>query len=154
MKVDNPEVLDVLRRSMVARIATLSRNGRPSINPLYFVAPHDHLWLGTSDWTLAARNVKADARVSVLFNVEQDPAHQRVLRIVGRAQVRTDPEIMRSYNLQVARKYILTPAGIVNALAHLWQISLKLTYNAQGAEKGQACVIEIIPEQAELLYDR
>ena len=153
MNVDDPEMLNVIRRSMVARIATLSRNGRPSINPLYYVARQRHLWLGTSDWTLAARNVKADTRVSVLFNVEEDPTEQRVLRIVGRAEVRTDRDIIRSYNLQVARKYILTPAGVINGVAHLWQIPLKLTYNAQGAEKGQACVIDILPEQAEFLYD-
>ena len=151
MKVDDADVLDVIRRSMVARIATLSRNRRPSINPLYFVSPQGHLWLGTSDWTLAARNVRADARVSVLFNVERDPTQQRVLRISGRADVCTDPQIVRSYNLLVARKYILTPVGITNAMAHLWQIPLKLTYNAQGAEKGQACVIAIIPERAEFL---
>lgn len=67
MKVDDPAVLDVIRRSMVARVATLSSNGRPSINPLYFIYLNRHIWLGTSDWTLAARNVKADPRVSVLF---------------------------------------------------------------------------------------
>lgn len=154
MKIDDPTVLDILRRSMVARIATLSRNGRPSINPLYFVASDGHLWLGTSDWTLAARNVTADSRVSILFNVEKDPTEQRVLRISGRANVRTDQEIIRSYNICVARKYILTPAGIINALAHLRQIPLKLTYNAQGSEKGQACVIDILPERAEFLYNQ
>ena len=70
MKADDPAVLDVMRRSMVARIATLSLNGRPSINPLYFVYLNGHIWLGTVEWTLAARNVKAEPRVSVLFEVE------------------------------------------------------------------------------------
>src|SRR6266581_4440151 len=112
MKADDPAVLDVMRRSMVARIATLSRNGRPSINPLYFVSLSGHIWLGTSDWTLAARNVKADPRVSVLFEVEHDPSSQRVLRIRGRASVRTERKVQRSYDLRVARKYVLTPGGI------------------------------------------
>src|SRR6266566_8788454 len=111
MKADDPAVLDVMRRSMVARIATLSRNGRPSINPLYFVYLNGHIWLGTVDWTLAARNVKADPRVSVLFEVEQDPSDQRVLRIRGRASVRTDQKAQRSYNLRTARKYLLTPVN-------------------------------------------
>lgn len=31
MNSDDPAVLDILRRCMVARIATLSRSGRPSI---------------------------------------------------------------------------------------------------------------------------
>ena len=153
MKADDPAVLDLMRRSMVARIATLSRNGRPSINPLYFVYLNDHIWLGTDDWTIAARNVKADPRVSVLFEVEQDPSDHRVLRIRGRASVRTEQKVQRSYGLRVARKYLLTPCGICNALAHIGQLPLIRHYHAQGAEKGQSCVIEVTPEQAEFLNE-
>jgi hypothetical protein len=155
MKTDDPAVLKVLQRSMVARIATLSRNGRPSINPLYFVSWKGHIWLGTSDWTLAARNVKADPRVSVLFKVEQNPGDHRVLRIRGRARVLTDPIAQRSYNLRVARKYILTFGGIRNYLTNLRLLNLQHRYHAQSAEKGQACIIDVIPEQIEFLnYDQ
>jgi general stress protein 26 len=153
MNVDDPAMLEVLRRSMVARIATLSRHGRPSINPLYFVNLSGHIWIGTTDWTLAARNVKADPRVSALFEVEQDRAAHRVLRISGRASVRTDPKVLRAFVLRVARKYYLTPGGIRNALAHFRQLSSMHKYHAQSAQKGQPCVIEIIPEQAEFLGD-
>ena len=153
MKADDPAALDVMRRSMVARIATLSHNGRPSINPLYFVYLNGHIWLGTVDWTLAARNVKADPRVSVLFEVEQDPSDQRVLRIRGRASVRTDQKAQRSYNLRTVRKYLLTPGGIRNALTHIRQLPTMHNYHAQSAEKGQPCVIEVTPEQAEFLND-
>jgi nitroimidazol reductase NimA-like FMN-containing flavoprotein (pyridoxamine 5'-phosphate oxidase superfamily) len=105
MNVDDPAMLDILRRCMVARIATLSCNGRPSINPLYFVCQSGRIWLGTSEWTLAARNVQADSRVSVLFEVEQHMRSHRVLRISGQASVRTEQKVQRSYALRVARKY-------------------------------------------------
>ena len=151
MKIDDPAVLNVLRRSMIARIATLSRTGRPSINQLYFVYMDNHLWLGTAEWTLAARNVKADPRVSVLFEVERDPASHRVLRISGRASVRTEQEVQRSNNRQVLRKYILTPGGIFNYVTHIRLLQVMHSYHAQSAEKGLACVIEVIPEQVEFL---
>jgi nitroimidazol reductase NimA-like FMN-containing flavoprotein (pyridoxamine 5'-phosphate oxidase superfamily) len=151
MKADDPAVLDILQRSMVARIATLSRNGRPSINPLYFVYLNGHIWLGTVEWTLAARNVKADPRVSVLLEVEQDRSSHRVLRISGQARVRTERKVQRSYALRVARKYLLTPGGIRHYLAHMRQLKLQHNYHAQAAEKGRPCVIEVTPEQAELL---
>ncbi len=151
MNVDDSAVLDVLRRSMVARIATLSSNGRPSINPLYFVYLNGRIWLGTVEWTLAARNVKADSRVSVLFQVERDQRSHRVLRIRGRASVRTDQKGQRSYNLRTARKYLLTPGGIRNTLAHIRQLPLRLNYAAQSVGKGQPCVIEVIPQAAEWL---
>lgn len=153
MNVDDPAVLDVLRRSMVARIATLSRNGRPSTNPLYFVYLNGHIWLGTSEWTLAARNAKADPRVSVLFQVERDASDHRVLRIRGRASVRTDQQAQRSYGFRAVRKYLLTPGGIRNHLAHIRQIPLRLHYAAQSAEKGRPCVIEVTPLEAEFLID-
>ncbi len=151
MNVDDPAMLDVLRRCMVARIATLSGTGRPSITPLYFVAPGGRIWLGTSEWTLAARSVQADPRVSILFEVERDPRPHLILRISGRASVRTDPKGQRSYNRRVARKYILTPGGIRHYLAHRRQLKLQRTYHAQSAEKGQACVIEVTPLDAEFL---
>src|SRR5581483_11989911 len=83
MQADPSVVRDMLRHCMVARIATLSRAGRPSVTPLYFVVLDDHIWLGTVDWTLAARNVRSDQRASILFAVEQEPASHHVLRITG-----------------------------------------------------------------------
>jgi general stress protein 26 len=151
MKTDDRVVLDVIRRSMVARIATLSRSGRPSINPLYFVYLNGNIWFGTDDWTLAARNVKADPRVSVLFEVEQDPGDHRVLRIRGQASVRTDQKAQRLYNFRATLKYILALGGIRNSLAHIRLLTLKRHYHAQSAKKGQSCIIEVTPEQAEFL---
>jgi general stress protein 26 len=151
MSVEDAVVLDILRRSMVARIATLSRSGRPSVNPLYFIYFNSKIWLGTPEWTLAARNVKADPRVSMLFNVEQDPGDRRVLRVSGQARVRTDSEALRSYNPRVARKYILTRGGITNWLTHPRQLWLRRYYTAQSAQKGLAGVIEVTPEKIELL---
>ncbi len=153
MTVDDPVVLEILRRSMVARIATLSHSGRPSVNPLYFIYLNGKIWLGTPEWTLAARNVKADPRVSVLFNVEHDPGDHRVLRIRGQARVRTDKEALRSYNPRVVRKYIFTAGGIYNWLTHPRQLWLRRYYTAQSAQKGLAAVIEVTPEQIELLTD-
>jgi hypothetical protein len=153
MKVDDPAVLDVMRRCMVARIATQSRNGRPSINPLYFIYLNGHIWLGTADWTLAARNVKVDPRVSVLLEVERDRSDHCVLRITGQAGVNADRAVQRTYELRVARKYILTPNGIRNYLTHLRLILPMHYYHAQSAAKGLACVIDVVPEQVEFLND-
>jgi general stress protein 26 len=153
MRTDDPAARDILRRSMVARIATLSRNKRPSITPIYFVFVNGHIWLGTSDWTLAARDVKADPRVSLLFEVERHRDDDRILRITGKAIVRTDRQIQRSYNLRVAFKYSLTPNGIRHNLAHVKLLPLMHRYHAQSAEKGQACVIDVTPEQVEFLND-
>ncbi len=151
MQTDDPAVLEMMRRAMVARIATLSRNGRPSVTPLYFVLLNGRICLGTVEWTLAARDVNADPRVSVLFMLDQNHHDHRTLRITGRAVVRTDPQIHRSYVIRVAFKYVLIPGGLRNQLAHLRLRPLVRRYHAQSAAKGRPCVIEVSPEQAELL---
>jgi hypothetical protein len=138
---------------MVARVATLSGSGRPSINPLYFVYLKGRIWLGTATWTLAARNVLAEPQVSLLFAVDLNPSDRRVLRISGRASVRTDGEAQRCSNLRVALKYVLTPSGMWGYLSHVRQLALMRHYHAQRAAKGPACVIEVIPEHAEILDD-
>ena len=151
MEVDDPAVVDVIRRCMVARIATLSSNGRPSINPLYFIYLNGHIWLGTADWTLAARNVKADPRVSVLFEVERDRTDQRVLQISGQANVNTDQKVQRLNARLTAHKYVLTPGGIRNYLTNFRLLLPMHYYHAQSAAKGLACVIDVTPEHAEFL---
>ena len=153
MQVNDLAVFDILQRSMVARIATLSRTGRPSITPLYFVYLNGHIWLGTVDWTLAVRDAKADPRVSLLFNTERNLHDHRILRVTGRANVRTDPQAQRSYVLRVAFKYSLTLDGIRHNLAHIGKIMVVRHYRAQSAAKGRSCVIDVTPEHAEFLGD-
>jgi Pyridoxamine 5'-phosphate oxidase len=149
MRLDDPAALDFMRRSLVARIATVSRNGRPSITPLYFVCMNGHIWLGTASWTLAAREAQANARVSVLLERDGHPNDRRILRVTGRASVQTNAKTLRSSNFRTLPKYILTPGGIRNYLAHPRQLRPSCRYHAQSAEKGPACVINVTPEQFE-----
>jgi general stress protein 26 len=150
MNPDDPAVVDILRRAMVARIATVSRNGRPHINPLYFVRGNGKIYLGTTDRTLAALNVKANPLVTILFNIEREPTDRRVLRIHGRAIVRTDSRISRWYVPRDLRKYIMSRRGLGNTLAHTRLLPIVARFVASG-EKGKACVLEVRPEKAELL---
>ena len=151
MSLDDPAARALLRRARVARVATLSRSGRPSITSIYFVATGGHIWLGTASWTLAAREAQADPRVSLLCNVERDPGDRRVLRMTGRAAVRTDAAAVRAYSWRVALKYILRPGYLLNQLAHWRQWGLVDRYHAQSAAKGTTCIIDVTVEQLEWL---
>jgi general stress protein 26 len=150
MYLDDPAVVEILRRAMVARIATVSRNGRPHVNPLYFLCGNGKIYLGTTDRTLAARNVKADPRVSILFNVESKPNDRRVLRIRGSAIVRTDSKLCRWYVVRDLRKYFMSRRGIGNALVHARLLPVVRRFISSG-EKGAECVLEVRPQYAELL---
>jgi general stress protein 26 len=150
MNFDDPAVADILRRAMVARIATISRNGRPHVNPLYFVCGNGKIYLGTMDRTLAALNVKANPRVTILFDIEGEPNDRRVLRIRGSAIVRTDPRLCRWYIRHDYRKYIMTRRGLANALAHARLLPAVRRFVSSG-EKGNECVLEVRSDVAEIL---
>jgi general stress protein 26 len=148
MNPDNLAVADVLRRARVARIATVSRNGRPHVNPLYFVMGNGKIYLGTVDRTLAALNVKADPRVTILFNIEREPGDSRILRVRGTAVVRTDPKLLRWYVIRDIQRYFMNRRGFWNVLAHARLIPAVRRFISSG-EKGRECVIEVRPEKAE-----
>lgn len=147
MDPTDPVVDDLLGRAMVARIATVSRTGRPHVNPLYFVVEDGHVYLGTATYTLAAHNVGANPAVQILFEVERDPADRRILRMDGTAVVRTDPPLMARYRRAVARKYVVTPRGLWNMLVHPRQWGPMRRHLGGGA----ACVIDVSPTAVELL---
>ena len=151
MIIENPEVQQFICQSMVARIATLSHSGRPSVTPLYFSFVGGHIWLGTADWTLAAREANADPRVCVLFQHEQKRQDCRILRVTGTAVVRTDDDTVRVRNRQQAFKYVLTPSGLLNQVLHLHLSSAVRRYRAQSKEKGRGCVIDVTPQRVEFL---
>lgn len=147
MNVIDPLVSDILERSMVARIATVSRNGRPHVNPLYFVLVDGHIRLGTATYTLAAHNVEANAAVQILFEIESASQDRRILRIDGTAAVVTDPEVLAHYRRGVARKYIVTPGGLWNMVIHPRQWGPMRRHLSGGA----ACVLDVEPTRAELV---
>jgi general stress protein 26 len=150
MDVADHRVGEILDRAMVARIATVSRTGRPHVNPLYFVREGRHVHLGTATFTLAARNVAANPTVQLLAEVEDDPDDRRVVRLDGTATVRTDPDLLRSYRSAVARKYVVTPRGLRNLLVHPRQWR-PLRRHVSG---GEGCVLDVEVTGAEVLPSR
>lgn len=151
MSINDPKIERFIRQSMVARIATLSQNRRPSITPLYFVVVDGHIWLGTADWTLAAREINTNPRVTVLFQHERSRHDQRILRVQGQAVVRIDDQTVKSGNRQMAFKYVFSPAGLLNHALNLRLLPLMQQYRAQGSAKGKACIIDMTPERVEFL---
>ncbi|MCB0201336.1 MAG: pyridoxamine 5'-phosphate oxidase family protein [Anaerolineae bacterium] len=151
MEATDPAALDIIRHAMVVRLATLSRNGRPSVTPIYFVVQEGHIWIGTVEWTLAVRTVRADPRASLLFNRERDPQARQIVRLTGTAVVRTDLPSLRIYNRKVALKYMLAPGGLWSYLTHLHKLKLLHHYHIQDDDKGDPCIIDVTPERIELL---
>jgi general stress protein 26 len=148
---DQTAAREILDRAMVARLASVSRSGRPHVNPIYFVPRGDRILLGTTMGTLAARNVAANPAVQILLEVEADPEDARVLRIDGTATLRSEPAILRAYKRMDARKYFRSWRGLWMALTHPRRLMLTRRYLSAAGPGSAHCVIEVEPMSFEIL---
>lgn len=151
MVLTDPDVEEILKGCMVARLVTMSSRGRPHVNPIYFVLHNGKIHLGTTTRTLAARNVVANPKVQVLLEVESEPSNGRMVRITGEAVVLTDPEILREYKRRDARKYFRSWSSLWMSLTHLRQLFLTKRYLSSDDPATSHCVIEIDATDVELL---
>lgn len=151
MTVVDAAAREVLERAMVARLATVSRSGRPHVNPNYFVLDEDRVWLGTTTGTLAARNVAANPEVQLLFEVEDDLSDRRLVRMTGLATIRTDPELLRQYKRRDARKYFRSLRGLLMSLRNFHRLYLTTKYLTTTDPTSRHCVIEVEPGSIEIL---
>ena len=81
---------------------------------------------------------------------ERSPADHRILRVSGKARIRTDRKAIHAYRLHILFKVLLLPGNIINWISHPRQLWLRRYYTAQSAQKGQTSVIEVIPETIEV----
>ncbi|HKE11263.1 MAG TPA: pyridoxamine 5'-phosphate oxidase family protein [Myxococcota bacterium] len=146
MRPDDPIVRGFLRDSFVARVATQSRSGRPSLTPLWFIVDRGHLYMATGQATLAARNAVANPEVAILLDGEAAGRSECVLRVHGKATVHSGFPTWRVL-ARLALKYYVAPPAARAELAHAAQWRLRTRYYAQG----QSAVIEVAPETAELV---
>lgn len=102
--------------------------------------------MGTSQAALATRNAAANPEVVILLDGEALGRSEYVLRVRGQARVHTGFPTWRVL-ARLALKYYLAPAAVRVELAHASQWRLRQRYYAQG----RAVVIEVVPENAELL---
>lgn len=147
----DPDVQEILKGCMVARLVTMSSSGRPHVNPLYFVWHDGKIHLGTATSTLAARNVVAHPMVQLLLDVESEPSRGRMVRITGEAVLLTDPETLREYKRRDALKYFRSWNSLLMSLTHLRQLLLTRRYLSSDDPANSHCVIEIAPTDVELL---
>jgi hypothetical protein len=146
MRPDDALVGHYLSSSYVMRLATASPRGSPSLTPIWFVATDGRLVASTSATAVAARNIAAEPRVTVLLDGERAGRSDLVLRLRGTAEVH--PGLAPWGVLaRFAPKYYLRPSVLRTELAHVRQWGLRRRYEAQA----DPVWIAIEPTAAELI---
>lgn len=146
MRPDDPLVGHYLGNSLVIRLATASGQGRPSLTPIWFVVMGGRLVVSTGATTVAARNVAAEPRVTVLLDGEKAGGSELVVRLRGTAEVHhgLPPYAVLA---RFAVKYYLFRGGLRSELGRADRWRLRQRYHAQA----DPVWIAIEPTAAELI---
>ena len=137
-------VANVLQRTMVVEVATLSRKGRPFVTPLWFVVDGGVLYATTGPGSRAGRNLTARPEVTLLFHDGGAPP----LRMRGTATCHRGLPSWRVL-LRVAAKYYVAPGGLLLELRNARRWRLRQLFYRQ--VKGGFGHLRIVPGAAEFL---
>lgn len=93
---------DILESTTLGHLATIGKDGRPQVNPVWFLWDGEHLLLGVKAETVKYRNLRRDPRLAVSCLDPNDAHHYVELR----GEV-TEFELYRDLTFvnQLARKY-------------------------------------------------
>jgi hypothetical protein len=134
---------------MIARVATLTARGGPRLTPLWFTVYGDRLYMNARLQSPAVRDMLQHPEVVVLFRDRRGRPARRVLRVRGRAAIRTDRGATAMSYIKAALKYHLSPGGLSNLWRSLETIPVRAAY--YGERRAESGVIEITLDSFEFL---
>jgi PPOX class probable F420-dependent enzyme len=95
----------LLAGTRTGKIATVSKNGRPTVVPVWFDLDGDELVFETDEDSAKARNIDANSNVAVCVDDEHFPF--AFVSIHGRARVqRLAPAELLSWTTRLSRRYV------------------------------------------------
>ncbi len=93
---------DILDSTALGHLATLGSDGRPQVNPVWFISDGQRVWLSVKPDTVKYRNLRADPAVAMSVGDPTQPS--RYVEIRGGAVAFELFETLAWVN-QLARKY-------------------------------------------------
>ena len=86
------------------KLATVRRDGRPHVQPVWFVLDGDDLVFTTGATTLKGRNLRRDPRASLVVDDEAPPF--AFVRVDGVVDLSEDPDEMLRWAIRIAARYM------------------------------------------------
>jgi PPOX class probable F420-dependent enzyme len=96
------EVADFLQRAMKVQVATINRDGSPHLTTLFYVVHEDRIAFWTYASSQKIKNLERDPRITCLVEDGEDYLELRGVSISGRAELVTDPDLIREIGTAVA----------------------------------------------------
>ena len=86
------------------KLATVRRDGRPHVQPVWFVLDGDDLVFTTGASTVKGRNLRRDPRASLVVDDEAPPF--AFVRVDGVVDLSEDPDEMLRWAIRIAARYM------------------------------------------------
>ena len=95
----------LLHGTRTGKLATVRRDGRPHVQPVWFVLDDDGtVVFMTGSRTVKGRNLRRDGRASIVVDDEAPPF--AYVRVDGRAEVSEDLDEMLVWSTRIAFRYM------------------------------------------------
>jgi PPOX class probable F420-dependent enzyme len=96
------EVAGFLRHAMKVQVATINRDGSPHLTTLFYVVHEGRIAFWTYASSQKIKNLERDPRITCLVEDGEDYLELRGVSISGRAELVTDPDLIREIGTAVA----------------------------------------------------
>jgi PPOX class probable F420-dependent enzyme len=94
----------LLRGTHTAKLATVRKDGRPHVVPIWFVLDGDTLIFNTGDTSVKARNMRRDARVTIC--VDDEVAPYAFIIIEGTAVLEQNSADLKLWATRIGGRYM------------------------------------------------
>lgn len=105
LTISDERVRDFLTHgTRTGKLALVASDGKPFVNPVWFILEGDQLVFNTGKETAKGRALQRDPRVALCVDLQQSP--YAYLQVQGRAELSEDPgELLRTATA-IARRYV------------------------------------------------
>jgi PPOX class probable F420-dependent enzyme len=83
------EIDAFLSQPLVARIATVRKNGTPQVVPMWFLWEHGVMYMSTRTWAAKVKHIRQNRHVAVAIDVMEAPLKNKAVLLDGTAEIVT-----------------------------------------------------------------
>jgi PPOX class probable F420-dependent enzyme len=99
------QVRDFMSRgTRTAKAATVMRDGRPHVMPVWFVLDHEQIVFTTGADSVKGHNLRRDPRIALVVDMEEPPF--AFVHVRGWAAISEDLDELRRFTTEIAKRYM------------------------------------------------
>jgi PPOX class probable F420-dependent enzyme len=105
IKLDQPELLQLLERERVAVVSSLGPRGWPHSMPMWFVPRDGEIWIWTYAKSQKVRNLERDPRATLLIETGHEYGELRGVMVEAEAEIHRDPGTVLRFAEELTLRY-------------------------------------------------